>query len=392
MSNNNGASKMASHKSKTIVLENKTPEFNKSVARDLEDSISKSKVSSSSKTSDVSVDKLISKSYSPTINQLLTNLESLSLHPYSFGCENKQQIRIKKGSKIECIDWKNKEVQNIMLRNLKKKSIDFSKVIAPANIDKNCWFNCFFMCFFISDKGRKFFRYLRHVMITGKFPDHRGQQKHHEFLKWPFFLLNYYIDSSIQGKDDPEAFAEQMNTNTLIAEIGNAISITLPKDAIMPDQYGNPLNFYASIISFLQRSPVGLVKLWPKKLQDAKMVKYLEKQLDGSGQVPHVLVILVNAGKKAKEPFKLTNEYTVQGKKYKYTLDSAIIMSKDKQHYSCLISGNKRDYAFDGAAFSRLTPFEWKNKLNTADEFSFEGNAKKYSFAVSETYLLYYRS
>ena len=78
-------------------------------------------------------------------------------------------------------------------------------------------------------------------------------------------LLNYYIDSSIQGKDDPEAFAEKMNTNTLIAEIGNAISMALPKEAIKPDQYGNPLNFYASIISFLQRSPVGLVKLWPKK-------------------------------------------------------------------------------------------------------------------------------
>ena len=103
-------------------------------------------------------------------------------------------------------------------------------------------------------------------------------------------------------------------------------------------------------------------------------------------------LFLVNAGKKAKEPFKLTNEYTVRGKKYKYEMDSAIVMIKDKLHYSCLISGNKRDYAFDGAAFSRLTPFEWKNKLNTADEFSFEGNTKKYSFAVSETYLIYYRS
>ena len=78
MSNNNGSSKMASHKSKTVELENKTPEFNKSVARDLEDSIGKSKVSRSSKTKDVSIDKLISKSYSPTVNQLLTNLESLS--------------------------------------------------------------------------------------------------------------------------------------------------------------------------------------------------------------------------------------------------------------------------------------------------------------------------
>ena len=109
-----------------------------------------------------------------------------------------------------------KKLMTIMLRNLKKKSIDFSKVIAPANIDKNCWFNCFFMCFFISDKGRKFFRYLRHIMITGKFPDNSELGTHYGFLKWPFFLLNYYIDASIQGKDDPEAFAEQMNTNTLI--------------------------------------------------------------------------------------------------------------------------------------------------------------------------------
>ena len=66
----------------SVVLKNTTPEFNKSVAKDLGDSIGKVSVIQASKTqSDVwrYGDKLVSKSYSPTVNQLLTNLESLSL-------------------------------------------------------------------------------------------------------------------------------------------------------------------------------------------------------------------------------------------------------------------------------------------------------------------------
>ena len=45
----------------------------------------------------------------------------------------------------------------------------------------------------------------------------------------PFFLLNFYIESSILGRDDPENFAEQMNTNTLIREIGEIIYKVNPK-------------------------------------------------------------------------------------------------------------------------------------------------------------------
>ena len=59
-------------KSKTIVLKNTTPEFNLSVAKDLADSIKRSSSKGASqKTVDVS--SLVSKSYSPSVNQLLTN-------------------------------------------------------------------------------------------------------------------------------------------------------------------------------------------------------------------------------------------------------------------------------------------------------------------------------
>ena len=60
-------------KSKTIILKNTTPEFNLSVAKDLADSIKRSSSKGASqKTVDVS--SLVSKSYSPSVNQLLTNL------------------------------------------------------------------------------------------------------------------------------------------------------------------------------------------------------------------------------------------------------------------------------------------------------------------------------
>ena len=102
-----------------------------------------------------------------------------------------------------------------MLRNLKKKSIDFSKVIAPANIDKNCWFNCFFMCFFISDKGRKFFRFFRQLMIEGKFANGK---KITPRLHKAFYLLNMAIEASYNLTESSKvtALATLMNTNTIL--------------------------------------------------------------------------------------------------------------------------------------------------------------------------------
>ena len=46
----------------------------------------------------------------------------------------------------------------------------------------------------------------------GKFPDDRNNQ-FAQNLRWPFFLLNYYIDSCIRGLEDPIKFAE---TETLV--------------------------------------------------------------------------------------------------------------------------------------------------------------------------------
>ena len=71
-----------------------------------------------------------------------------------------------KGIDYVCVDWKDKEVKQMMLTNLNsKKDIDFSKIIGPQQYLSNCWFNTSLMCFFISDKGRKFTRGMRQNMI-----------------------------------------------------------------------------------------------------------------------------------------------------------------------------------------------------------------------------------
>ena len=62
--------------------------------------------------------------------------------------------------------------KKFLLNNLKtSKNINCGDIIPPKQVLSNCWFNTFFVTFFISDKGRKFFRYLRKSMITGILPN-----------------------------------------------------------------------------------------------------------------------------------------------------------------------------------------------------------------------------
>ena len=62
--------------------------------------------------------------------------------------------------------YTSKKAVDLLVNNLNKK-IDCDKIIAPIQWQSNCWFNSGFMIYFVSDKGRKFNRYLREAMITG---------------------------------------------------------------------------------------------------------------------------------------------------------------------------------------------------------------------------------
>ena len=375
--------------SATLTLKNTTPPLNAAIRRDLEDSIKKTQASTK-ESKRVDVDTLLTKSYSPTVNQLMDSLQSLSPYPNLFGCEQYKQIRVQKKSKMECVDWDTSSARNTMLKNLRSKKINFSKVTAPGQILTNCWFNVFFIAFFISDKGRKFFRYLRQSMITGELPDGTAIS---EELKWPFFLLNTYIEASVRGKDDPIDFAETMNTNTLIVEIGNVLKKRFPKGIPQPGEAGNPIHFYSFIMRYLRNTTINIEIVFPNGLEESEMKQIFKKAaLDPYEKIPHIIAVYNDASDKELN-FKTVYEYHYEGTTYKYVLDSNIILSIDKQHYAALVTGGKKDYAFDGASFSRLTPFSWKNIMDKDKTWKFEGNpSRSFNFKKSTQFLMYYRA
>ena len=96
-------------------------------------------------------------------------------------------------------------------------------IVAPKQAQSNCWFNSFFMVFFISDKGRKFTRYLRQIMIISTRLD---ASKLSSSLKWPFFLLNKCIEASLRSVnvgDINSKFAYLMDTNEIIKGISPSL-------------------------------------------------------------------------------------------------------------------------------------------------------------------------
>ena len=124
----------------------------------------------------------------------------------------------------KCYAWNTKMAKNIASKNLNSnRKFDAKNIVGPKQIMGNCWLNCFFVIYFISDKGRKFFRHLRKVMITGKDLDGKPLKKNvHRLL----FIFNKYIETIIRGKHSKinKTYALKMDTNELIKEIYKTIS------------------------------------------------------------------------------------------------------------------------------------------------------------------------
>ena len=357
---------------KTIKLKSKTPKLNKEIRRETSISVHKSPS--------------ISKSFSPSINNILDTLQDITPEVDLFSC-GEGEVKIKTNKGYECKDFIEdaEEVQKTMLKNLNITSsrINFDNIMAPKQISTNCWFNVYFMNFFISDKGRKFFRYLRKSMITGILPNN---DKMDEDMHFNFSLFNLYIEASLAGKNDPQRFAETMDTNTLLLFLGEDLR---SKGYNIPyrGNNGNPLVFYNIIMNFLDENIILSEPLIPSILDKEKM----ERHLKTKSKIPDILFIL-KTGKKDTE-FKNIYNYVVNSKKIKYKLDSAIISSSNKKHYTSCITGNTKEYGFDGASFSRLVPFNWKDKINKDITWKFidEGD-EEYNFKTCDIIYFYYRS
>tara|TARA_B100000686_G_C16631739_1_gene885070 strand:- start:78 stop:1061 length:984 start_codon:yes stop_codon:yes gene_type:complete len=311
----------------------------------------------------------IIKSYSPTINKDLISLKSITPQKNVYSrCPDKKILINGK----TCVGWNSKKAKDALIENLiSTRNIDFKKVVAPKQQKSNCWFNVFFMVFFISDKGRQFFRHLREMMITGitsvnKKPIKKG-------LRWPFFQLNRAIDASLRG----DVFAKEMDTNKIIASINRQIKTTTKVG-----KPGNPLDFYISIIEYLNNNPFRIEN--PGGLR--QHIKW------SKNKPPHLIIYEYYDNDSIS---RSVNKTILHSSGHTYRLENVILRDTSKSHFACFLTCNKKEWAFDGFSFSRMKEWKWKQKLNKNIVFTFNDYtiSKKMEFNFKQGYqmLFYYR-
>jgi len=332
-------------------------------------------------------------SYSPTINRDLTTLVSIP-REHIYGCNLETAYQLKEPLKIEipgkkiCVPYYQPDAEKVLLKNLKaNKHVEPKKIVPPMQSHGNCWFNAFFVTFFVSDKGRKFFHFLRQLMIKGT---QKNKSPMPNNVRNAFALLNYGVDNCLQGTD----FAYVLDTNSIIVELFKQIPDGYKeqnKDIINIDEAGNPITYYIAIIKYLNNNSIqflffrGANENWREQISNtAQNMQHL----------PHFIVLefFEDEAQKCDNKaisFKMNNA--------KYALDSVVVRDIEKEHFCALITCEGKEMGYDGMSFHRLVPFSWKNKLNSNMTWKFEGSTHadkspmQWNFRKSYQMLMYYR-
>ena len=360
---------------------------------------SKSQVSKSQVSKSQVSKSQVSKSYSNLINNLLTSVKS-ETYVNIFGCDdekkilkmnqtNKNTIKVKID---KCMSNKTKKVKRILKSNLKKK-VDCNNLMGPSQKLSNCWFNTLFVSFFLSDKGRKFTKYLRHLMINGSKKD--GTLIKPKSLRNSLFLLNMTIEACINYEGVHNKIAKKINTNTIIKNIYNSI----PKkdiDIYNVNEGGNPIDYYISIMNFLnyEKNSIKFIETTidynmlsnENKLYDIIIVSYYDNPTQ----------YLLSCEDKKYDKIHITDR---KGIKHKYVLDSTIVRDITGEHFSSTLMCNNKQLGYDGESTNRLNnEFKWKQYINKDKNWTFEGSKWSnykgniyWNYKKSYSIFIYYR-
>jgi hypothetical protein len=332
---------------------------------------------------------LIESSYSPSINKDLVSLKSVERKEL-FNCNNERAFLLKAPLKIgvpnasgkkTCYLYNDPVAKKYMLKNLKaNKHVNPNQVVPPIQELANCWFNTMFVSLFISDKGRKFFHFLRQMMIEGK---QKGGNTIPEVLRDGFALFNYAIDACLTGNK----YAYVLNTNAIIQQIYDSVPEEYRANIRDVDEAGNPVRYYLSLINYL-----GNRNLRVLFVQDCGPSWHFQVQDKLDTHLPDV-IILEFFNDDEPTPNKETN-FTMNGAKY--VLDSCIIRDTERNHFSSLLTCEKKEMAYDGMSFHRLTYMDWKDKINADFKWQFKGSKDEgrlltWNFSKGYYMLIYYR-
>jgi hypothetical protein len=375
----------------------KNPSYNKTIRHNKRDIILPTKTPLKlRKISNRIANKLDSGSYSPTINQDLVTLKSISRKEL-LDCNMDAAFNLKEPLQIgipgklygkNCYYYYTPEAKKFLLRNLAAdKHIDPKKIIPPIQAQSNCWFNAMFVTFFVSDKGRKFFHFLRQLMIEGK---QKNGTAIPAIIRDAFALLNFGIDACLTGNN----YAYKLDTNSIIHLLYQNIP-TLYKTKnpyiVDVDKAGNPIYYYTSIINYLNNSSIQM--LFIQNANATWKDKVLET-IKKMAHLPHIIVF--EFYEEEAETFrKKPNSFKVN--EGKYEIDSAVVRDISKQHFCATITCEGHEMGYDGMSFHRLVPMKWKDYLNTNINWQFEGTKDydgshlEWNFTKSYQLLMYYR-
>ena len=330
-------------------------------------------------------------SYSPTINKQLVSLKSIDREDLT-DCNMEQAFKLKEPLQIgvngKCYYYYTSEAKRFLLRNLAaNKHIDSNKVVPPIQSHSNCWFNAMFVTFFVSDKGRKFFHFLRQLMIEGKQQDGMAIPNN---LRDAFALLNFGVDACLTGNE----FAYKLNTNAIIHLLYKGIPESYKQKypyIVDIDEAGNPMLYYTSIINYLNNSSIQLLFV---RDANSKWKDIVTDSVLKMSHLPHIIVLEVY-DEMALEFNKKPVSFSV--KDAKYEIDSAVVRDVSQQHFCSTITCEGTEMGYDGASFHRLVPLQWKHRMNSNIDWEFEGTKDydgsmlKWNFMKSYQLLIYYR-
>ena len=358
-------------------------------------------------------DLVATKSFSPEVNKVLVSINSNSSASNIIGCGLATQLRgkkfkpnrerndkslfmqtmkinIGKGDVSECVDRNDPRAQELLLDNLKASSkITCNNIIMPVQLKSNCWFNTMFACMFISDKGRKFFRFFRQMMIEGKLSN--GVLITPQKLSDSFFLLNAAVEASYNSTNNKNVknLALAMDTNNIITRIYNSIPKSKRGSSVLDvDAANNPLSYYNDIIGYLGNPSISFVRL-----DYSSFNKVITNNVSDKADIYAVEFMDDQSKRFSERPLS----FSLHGSKY--VLDSAIIRDVAMYHFCAVITCGGVEYGYDGASMSRLNKFSWKKYINKDKEWTFEGsnfneNRKTpilWNFRSSYQILFYYR-
>ena len=288
----------------------------------------------------------------------------------------------------KCISADSMDGQALLLRNFaSSEKIKCNSLIMPAQRHSNCWFNCMFATFFVSDKGRKFMRAFRQLMIEGKTMS--GTIIQPKKLRNALLLFNLAIEACYGG---PAGHDIAINTNNIISAIYNSIPKKYHgiKDI---DMYGNPYYFYNDLLTYLNADTTDTPRMVSYKYEDSVSEFFSGKIIQNT--IADIIVIQLTdiniknraaSSKFANKPFMIS---TMQGQTY--ALDSVIVRDTTGNHFCACLHCNGNQYTYDGAVTSDLVKDNWTKHYNSSNIWEIQGSRNKWNFMDAYLLAFYYR-